>query len=162
MRSYVSVMGLYLLFITCLIVGAPGGVQGEETVLRELNVGETAEVAVAAKEYWNHSGLLLKKGEHNDLEVPGNQTWWDAGNQSGADGYSTWKLAPFAILRRYVSEKWFVLVGTIDYKKAFVIGRQLKGFTPELDGELTCYANDARGFYGNNRGELLLKVTRID
>ena len=54
--------------------------------MRELAVGESAEIVVKAREYWNRSGIMLRVGHTYDLEVPGQQTWQDASNVCGANG----------------------------------------------------------------------------
>jgi len=127
----------------------------------ELKVGESTVFTVVACIVWNHSDLHLRSGERYDFEVRGNQVWWDASNECGADGYSLWYLHLFAFLRRYQAATWFVLIGSINKENPFVIGKLLRGFAPEANGELICFANDAKGFYGNNRGKLRVTVTRV-
>ena len=59
--------------------------------------------------------------------------------------------------------KWFTLCGCIgaDDDKAFVIGNGLKGFSPQQSGELCAFANDLDGYYGNNSGYLILRVSAL-
>lgn len=73
--------------------------------------------------------------------------------------------------RRCEDAPWFALIGMIANQpnmdgsgtaiegETFVIGEQC-AFTPMRSGYLYCYANDAWKFYGNNRGQVTLTVSR--
>ncbi|KUE79640.1 DUF2235 domain-containing protein [Aeromonas schubertii] len=73
--------------------------------------------------------------------------------------------------KRVEGAKWFTLIGALangnnpneDGTPAplipFVIGKECT-HTPEQSGYLYCFANDAWGFYENNRGFVTLTVTR--
>lgn len=79
--------------------------------------------------------------------------------------------ADFRGTRRHEDYPWFCLVGAIangagpDGKRrskpheCFLIGGGRK-YRPEESGYFYAYANDAWGFYGNNRGHVHLKVSR--
>lgn len=62
--------------------------------------------------------------------------------------------------RRVKDQNWFVLVGAVEEEiaTAFVIGNGGR-FRMTSSGELTCFANDVRGFYWNNCGSVVLTVT---
>ncbi len=80
--------------------------------------------------------------------------------------------ADFIGSRREEKIPWFALVGSIanggNPKKdgtpapheTFKIGKKCK-HKPKKSGYLYAYANDAWNFYGNNRGSVTLKVTRL-
>ena len=106
--------------------------------------------------YWAHRvGDLLGVGE-------GLYQRWT--NRSGADWPGT---------KRYRDAPWFALVGMVANQddtradstpplgETFRIGRGIDRFSPSRSGYLYCYANDAWGFYGNNRGSVRLRVTRL-
>lgn len=82
--------------------------------------------------------------------------------------------------RRQDQWPWFALVGVVanglkepmdgvpderntepPKHEPFLIGQSLPAFTPTQSGYLYCYANDAWHFYGNNRGKVLLKISRV-
>ena len=77
--------------------------------------------------------------------------------------------ADFAGSKRYEEAKWLALIGAIadsdnpemdgthDRLTSFVIGAGCT-HTPERSGYLYCFANDAWGFYGNNRGFVTVTI----
>ncbi|MGE4280104.1 MAG: DUF2235 domain-containing protein [Magnetospirillum sp.] len=82
------------------------------------------------------------------------------------------KAADFKGTRRYEWAPWFSLMGVIANAKgvdgkghalpheSLLIGGGTQ-YTPQESGYLYAFANDAWGFYGNNRGRLLLSVERL-
>ncbi|WP_457594561.1 DUF2235 domain-containing protein [Hydrogenimonas sp.] len=80
--------------------------------------------------------------------------------------------ADFIGSRREEKIPWFALVGAVanggNPKKdgtpapheTFKIGKKCK-HSPKKSGYLYAYANDAWNFYGNNRGSVTLKITRL-
>ena len=58
--------------------------------------------------------------------------------------------------------RWFALIGVIgnDLGTAFIIGANAVHEAKHSD-ELTCFANDLRMLYWNNRGKVRLSVTRV-
>lgn len=80
------------------------------------------------------------------------------------------KRADFIGSKRFAHADWFALIGAIadggnprvdgthERLSAFVIGDGCE-HTPERSGYLYCFANDAWGFYGNNRGFVTVTVT---
>ena len=58
--------------------------------------------------------------------------------------------------------KWFALIGALDEDEAtqFVIGTKIV-FTSPRAGELTCFANDWRSKYDNNKGTVTIAVTPL-
>lgn len=70
----------------------------------------------------------------------------------------------FSFLKRFPKANWYVLVGSIgkDKRTFFKIGEGLKNYRPPKNDEFYCFANDAEGFYGNNKGKLILKISCLD
>ena len=74
--------------------------------------------------------------------------------------------------KRFAHADWFTLIGAIadggnpqvdgthDRLSSFVIGNGCE-HTPQRSGYLYCFANDAWGFYGNNRGFVTLRVREV-
>ncbi|MDT4941029.1 MAG: hypothetical protein QOJ34_1118 [Pseudonocardiales bacterium] len=115
---------------------------------------------MTARPRWNHSGVLLARGGRYRLTADG--TWHDAGIAAGPDGYPspTVLLRATEWLRRSRRSPWFALIGTIDRRQGFLVGRKTTVVAP-ASGELVCYANDAWLMYFNNRGAVALTVTRV-
>lgn len=77
--------------------------------------------------------------------------------------------ADFRFSRRHHDWPWFCLVdaignGRVEKEKivpheSFRIGTGPVTYTPLESGYFYAYANDAWGFYGNNRGRVRLKIT---
>ena len=72
-------------------------------------------------------------------------------------------------LVRSPNEKLFQLMGLIYHKcgdasrscvTQFAIGKQGRTIKPKIDGEFCAYANDLPFMYGNNSGEIILRITR--
>jgi hypothetical protein len=116
---------------------------------------------IPSSEVWVETGVQLQGGRTYRLAAVG--TWTDKQYTCGPEGYPSPNvlLRVMERLRRVPSAPWFALVGTIDrdMKTAFVIGAGCE-VTPPRSGELICFANDVRGFYGNNSGAVALFVTR--
>ncbi len=130
-----------------------------------LTIGQIQQKLIIASEYWNHTEILLQKGCTYLVEVlPPNQYWADGRlfpQVATAEGFSNIVLAPFNRLKRMRTENWFTLCGCLDeeQKTSFKIGLKTT-YTPDRDGELVCYANEAPNHYSNNRGQLFLTITR--
>lgn len=79
--------------------------------------------------------------------------------------------ADFWGTRRWEGSGWFMLTGMVANQtdvdgsgtppagEYFRIGSKTS-FSPKISGYLYCFANDAWRFYGNNRGSVLVTVTR--
>lgn len=124
-------------------------------------------VVIQAETLWNHTGVNLEKGLIYKFDVQG--TWYDADIECGGNGYQmrekiAWYWWPGFWLAQYLrplktGERWFQLVGKVG-GQVFEIGGG-GTFPSPGSGELLCAANDARGFYGNNKGALTLLVTPV-
>ncbi|WP_210396847.1 T6SS phospholipase effector Tle1-like catalytic domain-containing protein [Motiliproteus sediminis] len=139
------------------------------------------ETRVYAHRKFNHTGIYLEAGKRYDIKVvnPTKQRWVDGSihpvDGRGWDrddvrlGLQEFAIAAMEPFRRVTKDgagraaKWFTLCGCIgtDDEHAFVIANSLKGFKPERSGELCAFANDLDGYYGNNSGYLLIRVTAV-
>lgn len=121
---------------------------------------------IQADTLWNHTGIILETGVTYRFEVHG--TWYDASIDCGGEGYEMRERIPWYLWPAFwaaqclkplpTGERWFQLVGKVE-GQVFEIGGGATLTSPG-SGELLCAANDARGFYCNNRGSLSLVVTR--
>lgn len=121
-------------------------------------------VDIVARDYWNNTGIVLERGVRYKLTAEGE--WKDRSIVSSASGYSrslNWLQRLTQHLRRAPELRWFALVGALDrdLSTRFLIGESVV-YTPIRDGQLTCFANDLRGFYSNNSGSVRLTVERIN
>lgn len=124
-----------------------------------------AQVQVPADRLWSHTGIVLERGVQYHLCAHG--TWYDATIKCDPNGYEVqqalpkykwplfWATQPLKLLN--TKGRWFQLLGKIG-DSVFEIGTD-KVLTAPDTGELLCAPNDARGFFGNNKGELTLTVT---
>ena len=124
-----------------------------------LAVGESKTFEIQAAERWNHTLLEIEAGEIYQITSSG--TWTDWETVSDADGYDDPFLDVFSNLKRNTDAKWFELVGAIDTVSQYVIGSN-QNITFNESGNLSLFANDAEGFYGNNTGSISTTITRIE
>ena len=119
-------------------------------------------VAITSTEHWVDTGITLEAGKKYDLVATGE--WKDASIVTGPDGYDSVNLLQKGTegLRRVPTAKWFALIGALDRRKdtEFHIGSKAV-YAPTETGQLTCFANDLVGFYGNNHGDITLSVTEL-
>ncbi len=127
----------------------------------QIAAGETKRVRVDSREYWNDTGIDVAPGEEYAFSVEGNQTWRDASHVSTADGYTAAVDTLSRPFKRFRGARLFTLIGAVDKRRAFRIGSSLPSWKPEAGGRLFAYANDVRGFYGNNEGAIELTVRRV-
>lgn len=124
-------------------------------------MGETiGRARIEAKPLWNATGIRLEQGHLYRLRATGE--WIDWYIRCGPEGHDAWLLRAFGGWRRAPAHRWFELIGAIDRKLdgAFAIGRD-RELVAFASGELTCFANDAPGFYFNNRGFVDLEVVLL-
>ncbi len=139
------------------------------TVLAE---GESKTFTVRALEQYSWSGVRLEAGGHYAFVVGDGAQWTDDDIVCGPEGWETeqlpWYKEPIVELlewrRRCAKANWFELIGTLgdDEEDFFRIGRGGEDLTYRApdDGELFAFANDLRTMYGNNHGQIEVKVTR--
>lgn len=117
---------------------------------------------IEAKSVWTNTGTRLEAGQTYKLIASGE--WKDASIPASPAGYESKNFFQRISerLRRMRSAPWFALVGAIDREAQtqFVIGLGCT-YSPPRSGELTCFANDVRGFEFNNSGAVDLQVTIV-
>jgi hypothetical protein len=129
--------------------------------------GECALVLVAANVRWSHTGLFVKTGEEYQFFVLPGQWWLDAYIPSTADGYRCslieWCMSLGKNWKHLPEAKWMALGGAIgeNDSTAFLIGES-RAHTIDHDGELICFANDARGFFWNDVGHMWVSILRVN
>lgn len=138
--------------------------------MKELALNEQDTVTVYAVNPRNHSGILLKKGCTYKFEVmPADQTWTDGPKLKPftADGRTEFKVLWGQLFIKMPFVSWYALLGSIDNKRStyFKIGTRRDNYSPEMDGELVCFANDGIGFNDfwythNNEGQMTFVITR--
>jgi hypothetical protein len=133
-----------------------------ETPPGPLQLGESRGTRVNAACYWNASGIELEKGALYSLDVAAGERWSDGRIDTDSRGYERWWLAVFRPFRRVPSAAWFALIGTVGSQLAerCVVGKSCEWLAPAT-GELVCFANDVPIMYWNNRGSILLTVTKL-
>lgn len=133
-------------------------------VLQELQVNQSLPFTVFAKKRNNFTTILLRAGQTYDFKViPPEQTWIDANlDPFTAQGRSIPLDKVAQGLLRMPEATWFSLIGSLGKKKEhhFEIGLEKLNFSPDVDNELICFANDVSGFYKNNKGSINLTITR--
>ena len=122
------------------------------------------KVSIHAKQFWNHTGILLEAGISYRFAAEG--VWIDWNINYGPDGGgsgSNLLLIVSEKLRRRPNDNWFALIGGFgeDESSTFLIGSSNSGFTAPRSGELTCFANDVPVAYFNNKGSVTLTVEPI-
>jgi hypothetical protein len=137
---------------------------------RPLAAGETATFPVRAADRYNWSGVRLQQGGSYRIDVAPDQRWIDGGINCDADGWTTESLPWFkeALVKYFEKERrlpganWFALVAAVDDEDTnlFKIGKGGE-FTSPRDGDLYAFANDMKGRYGNNSGQIRATVTRL-
>jgi len=119
-------------------------------------------VTIDSRPLWNDTEINLITGQKYHFQATGQWTDWT--NTCDADGYQSLNffLKLCEGLRRMPQSPWFALIGSInkDKNSFFLIGTD-KEITASKTGRLYCFANDVIIAYGNNQGNLQLRVTPI-
>lgn len=133
--------------------------------MQELLPGKSHNMPVDARERWNASGIYLNPKFTYSFEVIKiSEEWMDdtlkATPEMGIISVPFF-LKLFNFLKRFPEANWYVLVGSVGQNKKtfFKVGEKLENFIPPTSGEFYCFANDANGFYFNNKGKLTLKIS---
>lgn len=120
---------------------------------------------IEARKRFTRTGIELVAGHEYVLTAIG--TWNDWFIPCGPVGYRSPNilLKAFEPFRIAPHEPWFALLGSIGElprgEHYFLIGSQLEGFCPSVDGELFCCPNDLSFMFFNNSGFVSLSVERI-
>jgi hypothetical protein len=139
-------------------------------VAAPLQVGGRATFPVRAADLYNWSGVRLQRGASYRVEVVGDQRWIDGGVTADAEGWDS-SVLPFfkeTIVKRFEDNRrvptanWFALIAAVDDEDTalFKVGKRGEFTAPE-DGDLYAFANDLKGKYGNNQGQITATVERL-
>ncbi len=127
------------------------------------------------RSYWNASRLILEAGVAYRFEPAKNATWKDRDRVVDVagwwpkGGWLAWFMAAARPLLRARDQKLFQLIDLIYHRcgdadrgcaTQFPIGKKGYTFKPAAGGEFCAYANDFPFTYGNNSGEITLRITR--
>ncbi len=133
---------------------------------KKLAVNTACTTIIKAAESENMIGLAIDAGEEYMITVPriqsGMQTWYDASrcNTPPCGEKGSFLMNLFAVLKKAKKSLWFSLIAEIKGENKPYDLCLDKNITATKKGELILYANDARGFYWNNSGEVLVEVYR--
>jgi hypothetical protein len=110
--------------------------------------------------------LYVRKGEeYQFLPLPG-QYWLDLIIPATSVGYSfaltEWYMSLAKNLKHLPGAKWMALgaaIGEAD-TTAFLVADSARHIM-DAEGEVTCFANDAKGFFWNNFGHIWVSIFRV-
>ncbi|MBO9621067.1 MAG: hypothetical protein J7539_18775, partial [Niabella sp.] len=132
----------------------------------KLNVGENKKITVAAKQEFSDWCIKVLPNEQYLISCSKDERWKDWFINTSAEGYCN----PLAILvgLRVKHVKCFCLCGAYnrDDKTAFEIGlNKLITIPDTIKGtsllKLYFFANDSKGYYWNNRGQIEISIGRM-
>lgn len=128
-----------------------------------MKVGDCAQAIIRARKAWNRTGIMLQAGAQYQLHARGRWTDFLIPHGPAGDPSTSAYQRLFEGRRRIPNANWFALIGAIDVdpSSCFIIGEHAL-HTIISSGELTCFANDVRGFYWNNCGHVLLEIERVN
>ena len=151
------------------------GSRNGEAIQRLEESGDHTDIKVRSKSYWNASRLILEAGVTYRFEPSKQKSWKDLERDVDVDGWwpeggwLAWFMAVARPLLRAPDQKLFQLMGLI-YRRCddsgrgcatqFAIGKKGRTIRPSMAGEFCAYANDLPFKYGNNSGEIVLRITR--
>jgi hypothetical protein len=122
--------------------------------------GDAAVLTIFAADPYSRESLRVAPGQVYQFTCDRQQRWWDLFIPTGPEGFFN----PLALLPglRVKGVRCFCLCGVYDRQDetAFPIGSGRELVVPR-GGNLAFFANDARNFYGNNRGSVQLRVRRV-
>lgn len=136
------------------------------------NEHPTTTIEICACKPWNKSGIMVNKNEKYFFKVKKIIEPWQDGiiRANPHDGWSEGKFFGFLISpMKRSSARWYQLVATIGKSDDAAFEpldyfSEKEPFEVKTEGsqELYFYANDADLRYFNNRGLLLLEITKIN
>ncbi|WP_333879337.1 hypothetical protein [Methylobacter sp.] len=134
----------------------------DKVVGKKLAVSTACSTKLKAEEPENLAGLMMSADEEYTVTVPSVQTWHDASRLStppcGESGSSIMNLV--SVLKRSKKSLWFSLIAEIKGENKPYDLCLSENLMATENGKLILYANDAKGFYKNNSGEILVEIYR--
>lgn len=132
------------------------------------------EVTVPAGDPWFDTKMSVSAGDVIEITIRDGQSWTDWYITSGPEGRTTFLQAlalPWLRVRTDDNGKraeFFTLIAAIvtaaeprRLKQRFAVGRGPLRFTARFEGKLICFANDVLGWYGNNKGSMIIHVQKL-
>ena len=132
-----------------------------------LQPGQGETLPVRAHAFLNWTKILVLPGEVYRIEPVEHKRWVDWFICSGPERYHSHLTDCQRSKLRNPKAPFFALMVTVDDDDAGSVAvatpqqPYLDRFEPLRQGELTFFANDLEGWYWNNWGSLIVKVTRI-
>ena len=128
-----------------------------------LEINQTCAAEVDSANPANPTGLFVKRNEEYEITVPGGQKWCDASytNQPPSGDVGSFFMNLFAWLKKDRSAKWFTMIAEIQGEGVPYDMACSSLLRAGRCGNLLLYANDARGFYWNNKGKILVEIRRV-
>ena len=139
--------------------------RAEPSVFVTLDDGQSVLIYTAACGKMNYSGVEIKAGERYTVELVTFERWADKGLPADPDNgvfSANFWMKLFTVFRRDANHNWMVLLGGSRNDKHLLPVASRDLLMPEQTGEFVTYANDAKWFYGNNTGEALLRLTKME
>ena len=124
---------------------------------------QSETITISAKDFYSYMSVKVKKGEVYSFLVMGQYKYKDFMVRTTADGWNNGMLETFGKNgKRMKNAACFSLCGAIGKNEDnhFRIGSRLQNHTMKVDGNLHFFANDHKNFYWNNKGCLMVKITR--
>jgi hypothetical protein len=134
---------------------------------KTLKPSQSAEVRVRAHSYWNDSEITVAPGQRYRIEVlDPSRRWIDFFIRSGAASYTSWLTSWDSRNLRNGNVPFFAAMATTGdettAQPVVAAGRTSLDLAVQTHGRIRLYANDVPGFYWNNFGSLMMKITRLN
>ena len=151
----------------CLARGSPVTLGDKKHVtIRILRPAEAHEFSFDAREFWNASDCVLERGGRYRLDVVAEtEPWVDGWLRSTPNGGWPWwaRVGDWYARRTSRAPKlpMYVLVGAVDRDPAtYFPALGANNWTALREGVFELFANDWSTRYENNKGRLLLRLSR--
>ena len=125
------------------------------------SIGASITLQLFAADFYSRESIAVAPGQVYQVEVLPNQYWTDWWKKSDASGFNN----PLANLwgKRVKKTKCFTLCGVYDKNEStgFAIGLQKEIVVSAPSASvLYFFANDSKNYYSNNKGSIMVKITR--
>lgn len=133
-----------------------------KTTEHSLSPGETRSLIIWASDYYSRNKLVIEPGQTYHFAVSPADWWVDMVVVTNAKGYNNHLIDWRKLRIRVPGAKCFALCAAMNENDAtaFVVGTETRTTFPE-NGILSFFANDVKGYYGNNWGKITLEVLRL-
>lgn len=135
-----------------------------EVVYHTASIETPLMLLVYAKDYFSRDQLQVEVGQVYRFTVTPGERWRDWWIPTSAKGFNNIIIALRRLSLRVsgAKAKCFTLCGTMDEMDAtaFVIGLD-KTYSVPATGYIAFFANDVKGYYGNNHGKIALHIERL-